>query len=199
MSIWLSICIHCLSLLHMSISYIYIYIHHIHMQVFLGAFFGYKQEPIEFPVVTSNIPRQIPVQSWYVWDTCMVYLYNMCWCILFVYVYAIYSSVYLYLLFLFILVLTFYIPHTFTYNLPNCYWHTPYTHRYLNPILTTLVGGVLPFGACFVSSSYHAICVLYVNYTLAYSLIFMRPHIYTYTHYTPYILFPAKVHAIYCI
>lgn len=53
--------------------------------VFLGAYFAYRQDPIEFPVVTSNIPRQIPEQPWY-----------------------------------------------------------------LNPWLTTLVGGVLPFGACFV-------------------------------------------------
>jgi len=33
--------------------------------VFLGAYFGYKQEAIEFPVNTSNIPRQIPDQPWY--------------------------------------------------------------------------------------------------------------------------------------
>ena len=53
--------------------------------VFLGAYFGYKRDAIEFPVVTSNIPRQIPNQPWY-----------------------------------------------------------------LNPFLTALVGGILPFGACFV-------------------------------------------------
>jgi len=51
--------------------------------VFLGAYFGYKKDPIEFPVVTSNIPRQIPEQP-----------------------------------------------------------------LYLNPVITTLLGGVLPFGAC---------------------------------------------------
>lgn len=33
--------------------------------VFLGAYFGYKKDPIDFPVVTSNIPRQIPEQPWY--------------------------------------------------------------------------------------------------------------------------------------
>ena len=33
--------------------------------VFLGAYFGYKRDPIEYPVVTSNIPRQIPEQPWY--------------------------------------------------------------------------------------------------------------------------------------
>ena len=36
--------------------------------VFLGAYFGYKRDPIEFPVVTSNIPRQIPDQPWYLND-----------------------------------------------------------------------------------------------------------------------------------
>jgi len=33
--------------------------------VFLGAYFGYKKDPVEFPVITSNIPRQIPTQPWY--------------------------------------------------------------------------------------------------------------------------------------
>ena len=33
--------------------------------VFFGAYFGYKQEAIEFPVNTSNIPRQIPDQPWF--------------------------------------------------------------------------------------------------------------------------------------
>lgn len=53
--------------------------------VFLGAYFGYKKDVIEFPVITSNIPRQIPEQPWY-----------------------------------------------------------------LNPAMTIPLGGVLPFGACFV-------------------------------------------------
>jgi transmembrane 9 superfamily protein 2/4 len=53
--------------------------------VFLGAYFGYKKDPLEFPVVTSNIPRQIPEQQWY-----------------------------------------------------------------LSPVVTCLLGGILPFGACFV-------------------------------------------------
>lgn len=53
--------------------------------VFLGAYFGYRMDPIEFPVVTSNIPRQIPEQPWH-----------------------------------------------------------------MQPIFTTLLGGILPFGACFV-------------------------------------------------
>jgi len=33
--------------------------------VFLGAYFGYKKDPLEYPVVTSNIPRPIPDQPWY--------------------------------------------------------------------------------------------------------------------------------------
>merc|ERR1711957_224634 len=53
--------------------------------VFFGAYFGYKQEAIEFPVNTSGIPRQIPDQPWF-----------------------------------------------------------------MGPVFTLLVGGILPFGACFV-------------------------------------------------
>lgn len=53
--------------------------------VFLGAYFGYRKDSFEFPVVTSNIPRQIPVQPFY-----------------------------------------------------------------LHPLITCFLGGVLPFGACFV-------------------------------------------------
>lgn len=34
--------------------------------VFLGAFFGYKKAPISLPVRTNQIPRQIPVQPWYI-------------------------------------------------------------------------------------------------------------------------------------
>ena len=33
--------------------------------VFFGAFFGYKQDAVEFPVNTSSIPRQIPDQPWF--------------------------------------------------------------------------------------------------------------------------------------
>jgi transmembrane 9 superfamily member 2/4 len=33
--------------------------------VFLGAYFGYKQDAIEYPVATSSIPRQIPDQPWF--------------------------------------------------------------------------------------------------------------------------------------
>eukprot|EP00635_Sarcinochrysidales_sp_CCMP3193_P011481 CAMPEP_0118908982 /NCGR_PEP_ID=MMETSP1166-20130328/11752_1 /TAXON_ID=1104430 /ORGANISM="Chrysoreinhardia sp, Strain CCMP3193" /LENGTH=666 /DNA_ID=CAMNT_0006848393 /DNA_START=11 /DNA_END=2011 /DNA_ORIENTATION=+ len=54
--------------------------------VFLGAYVGYRQDPISFPVITSNIPREIPMpQPWY-----------------------------------------------------------------LSPTFTVIVGGILPFGACFV-------------------------------------------------
>ncbi|CAM9887135.1 unnamed protein product [Phaeothamnion confervicola] len=37
--------------------------------VFLGAYFGYKREPMGYPVVTSNIPRQIPDQPWFLWPS----------------------------------------------------------------------------------------------------------------------------------
>ena len=33
--------------------------------VFLGAYFGYKQNTIEFPMQTSSAPRQIPDQPWF--------------------------------------------------------------------------------------------------------------------------------------
>merc|ERR1712187_616387 len=33
--------------------------------VFLGAYYGYKQEAIEVPVKTASIPRQIPDQPWF--------------------------------------------------------------------------------------------------------------------------------------
>jgi transmembrane 9 superfamily protein 2/4 len=33
--------------------------------VFLGAYFGYKQAAMEYPVSTSSIPRAIPKQPWY--------------------------------------------------------------------------------------------------------------------------------------
>ena len=53
--------------------------------VFLGAYLGFRKEPLEFPVKFSNIPRPVPVAPWY-----------------------------------------------------------------LSPTFTVVVGGVLPFGACFV-------------------------------------------------
>jgi len=33
--------------------------------VFLGSYFGYKKPTLEYPVVTSSIPREIPEQPWY--------------------------------------------------------------------------------------------------------------------------------------
>jgi len=33
--------------------------------VFFGAFFGYKYDMLEYPTVTSSIPREIPEQPWY--------------------------------------------------------------------------------------------------------------------------------------
>lgn len=33
--------------------------------VFLGAYFGYKQEVLEFPTITQNIPRPVPAQPWH--------------------------------------------------------------------------------------------------------------------------------------
>lgn len=42
--------------------------------VFLGAYFGYKKDAIEYPVVTSNIAREIPIQPWYMspWVVCLL-------------------------------------------------------------------------------------------------------------------------------
>jgi transmembrane 9 superfamily protein 2/4 len=37
--------------------------------VFLGAYFGYKQDMVEYPCKTSNIPREIPEQQWYLSPT----------------------------------------------------------------------------------------------------------------------------------
>merc|ERR1719389_902082 len=41
---------------------------------FVGAFFGYKREPIPLPVRTNQIPRVIPQQPWFISPifTCMV-------------------------------------------------------------------------------------------------------------------------------
>ncbi len=42
--------------------------------VFFGAYFGFKLDAIEFPVNTSNIPRQIPDQPWFMGPlfTCVI-------------------------------------------------------------------------------------------------------------------------------
>jgi transmembrane 9 superfamily protein 2/4 len=46
--------------------------------VFLGAYFGYKQDAIEFPVKTSSIPRQIPDQPWYTSISYTLMIAGMC-------------------------------------------------------------------------------------------------------------------------
>lgn len=33
--------------------------------VFLGAYFGHRKHPIQLPVRTNQIPRQVPEQLWY--------------------------------------------------------------------------------------------------------------------------------------
>ena len=38
--------------------------------VFLGAFFGFKQPLKDPPVRTNEIPRQIPLQAWYMGEAC---------------------------------------------------------------------------------------------------------------------------------
>jgi transmembrane 9 superfamily protein 2/4 len=42
--------------------------------VFLGAYVGYRKETLTFPVVTSNIPRPIPEQPWYMEPTLTTFL-----------------------------------------------------------------------------------------------------------------------------
>ena len=81
--------------------------------VFLGAYFGYKKDALEFPVVTSNIPRQIPEQPWY-----------------------------------------------------------------LNPAVTCMLGGILPFGACFVElffimSRYAAavVVIVFIQISMYYTVL----------------------------
>merc|ERR1711953_1528503 len=34
--------------------------------VFLGSYFGFRKEPMDLPVRTNQIPRQIPAQPWFV-------------------------------------------------------------------------------------------------------------------------------------
>merc|ERR1712159_741323 len=33
--------------------------------IWVGSYFGFKKAPLEFPVRTNQIPRQVPVQPWY--------------------------------------------------------------------------------------------------------------------------------------
>merc|ERR1712159_148673 len=32
--------------------------------IWVGSYFGFKKAPLEFPVRTNQIPRQVPVQPW---------------------------------------------------------------------------------------------------------------------------------------
>merc|ERR1712032_1212625 len=34
--------------------------------VFLGSYFGFRKDPIELPVRTNQVPRQIPAQPWFI-------------------------------------------------------------------------------------------------------------------------------------
>jgi len=40
--------------------------------VLCGSFFGYRKQPIEHPVRTNQIPRQVPVQPWFVNSVCSI-------------------------------------------------------------------------------------------------------------------------------
>merc|ERR1711861_76352 len=42
--------------------------------VFLGAYQAYKKDPITFPCITSNIPRQIPESPWYLNKYFMIFV-----------------------------------------------------------------------------------------------------------------------------
>jgi transmembrane 9 superfamily protein 2/4 len=42
--------------------------------VFLGAYYGYKQDAIEFPVNSSTLPRQVPDQPWFLWVFCTAFI-----------------------------------------------------------------------------------------------------------------------------
>merc|ERR1711957_722157 len=76
--------------------------------VFFGAYFGYKQDAIDFPVNTSNIPRQIPDQPWF-----------------------------------------------------------------MGPVFTLLVGGILPFGACFVELYFILASVWMDQYYYVFGFLFL--------------------------
>jgi transmembrane 9 superfamily member 2/4 len=84
--------------------------------VFLGAYFGYKQDAIEFPVSTSSIPRQIPDQPWFMgipftmaiggilpFGSCFVELYYIMSSVWMEYYYYVFGFL---LLVLFILIIT---------------------------------------------------------------------------------------------
>ena len=75
---------------------------------FFGSYSGYKMDVLEYPVVTSNIPRQIPPQPWY-----------------------------------------------------------------LHPLITSIFGGLLPFGACYVELYFimSSVCMDQYYYVFGFLLI----------------------------
>lgn len=94
--------------------------------VFLGAYFGYRQEAIEFPVNTSSIPRQIPDQPWFMgipftlaiggilpFGSCFVELYYMLASVWMDYYYYVFG--FLFLVFLILLITCAEITILFTY------------------------------------------------------------------------------------
>ena len=94
--------------------------------VFLGAYFGYREESVEFPVNTSSIPRQIPDQPWFMgipftlaiggilpFGSCFVELYYMLASVWMDYYYYVFG--FLFLVFLILIITCAEITILFTY------------------------------------------------------------------------------------
>lgn len=94
--------------------------------VFLGAYVGYRQKEIEFPVNTSSIPRQIPDQPWFMgvpftlaiggvlpFGSCFVELYYILASVWMDYYYYVFG--FLFLVFLILLITCAEITVLFTY------------------------------------------------------------------------------------
>ncbi|KAL7555473.1 hypothetical protein ACA910_006134 [Epithemia clementina (nom. ined.)] len=94
--------------------------------VFLGAYFGYREESIEFPVNTSSIPRQVPDQPWFMgipftlaiggilpFGSCFVEMYYMLASVWMDYYYYVFG--FLFLVFLILLITCAEITILFTY------------------------------------------------------------------------------------
>jgi transmembrane 9 superfamily member 2/4 len=94
--------------------------------VFLGAYFGYKQDAVEYPVSTSSIPRQIPDQPWFMgipftlaiggilpFGSCFVELYYIMSSVWMEYYYYVFG--FLFLVFLILLITCAEITVLFTY------------------------------------------------------------------------------------
>ena len=94
--------------------------------VFLGAYFGFRQDAIEYPVNTSSIPRQIPDQPWFMgipftlmiggilpFGACFVELYYIMESVWMNYYYYVFG--FLFLVFLILLVTCAEITVLFTY------------------------------------------------------------------------------------